>query len=989
MAATRKQRNAANNRKKTQTEIKKNDITISDYSIVGSQINSSNNASPSPAANTRSATAAAAVSAVSSDLLLAESIGSRSMRQKKVLINAKMQVMSSVQWKDKYGKEFGAQPPKSIIEQPTVNSDHKEVLSVETGVEKHEEKEEHLKKILQNKDSMKHEYIPTPDASKLWTAYNELEVPKFVNPEHYIISSATLEQCYGIEYLMDEEDDEFLVKENLKDKITDDQFELICQIFEEIVNEHQPFLTVEPDSILSYDDLNDILNNKLKENIPLLKTSLCSSTTNEEKGINIALKKELLHKLNIPNYIKLIWESDTTNKTLSPENENSTLEKLKLFGNKIFDHWRQRKLKSNGDTIKPHLRFEKNGEKNDNDPYICFRRREVRQVRKTRKMDKINSQKLYILLEQLERTHEIIHQVNTREVIQQEKLSSWEKIYRQRKLIRDNKIALSEEVATTVMIDANNLNNLSKKKQFVNSTGEISDALIESVDFELRRKLNLQLEEIKFVKENKIEELKEKINKKSQQKLAAKKKKQQERARKRQAKLEEERQLKKRKTTKGTANASTSSGTSGSGTSGDKKSKILKDLDPNNITGSLSSSYAQQQQQQQQQRIKSSVYTEAKNNSIPEHDLKNVDYILNEKQRQTKQFFEDSMFKRYCEDSNPNYVNFTDCTLNPSMDFNIPSNMLNTGAAISSSLSASNFDVFNIGYNPIFDPTRDETFTKPDSYSPELSQYYNKKAISSNVKIINSSGEILNADHFDSSNQSKANDNNPLHDLFGISTPKSNIDDSFDKYIMPEIYQMDAEYKHASMKEQTGRSGSIEKQHTKELPFLNRKRISRFNEVFIDKQYNHLNQVENKPTDILNEFFDFGEIETQENVNVLAALVSEEKKGTNENTVIDVYSSEKDSYMRMADRWKFDADHYIHDPPLVETSSTLNNIPRETQVIRFSTMLGTKASDKMKEVQHQYRRDLINKVKKDQLRRQKYVEQVRRKQKQMLQLQLQ
>lgn len=977
MAATRKQRNATL-RKKSRQEVKKNELIVT-QSSVKTKNNSSSNANvkiapsensltPVSSANTRSTTAAIATA---SELLQADSIGSRSMRQKKVTINAKMTVMSSSQWMNQFGKEFGNQPPKSIIEQATVNSDHKELLSVETGVEKHEEKEEHLKKILQNNDSMKHEYIPTPDASKLWSEYKDFRVAEFESPAHYIISSATLEECFGIEYLMDEVDDLFLEKQELKDKITDDQFELICQIFEEIVNQHQPFLAVEPSLIFSYDDMNDILHKKLEENIPLLKSSLCSSSTNEEKGINIALKKDLIKNLNIPNYIKLLWESENTNNTLSPENEKATLSILEIYGNKLFTHWRERKLKVNGETIRPHLRFEKNGEKNDNDPYICFRRREIRQVRKTRKMDKINSQKLYILLEQLERSKDIIEKVNEREVMQKEKLLSWEKVYRQRKYLRSNKVPISEANAG-IIIDAHNLNTISKKKQFVTSTGSLSDTLVEAVDFDLRRVLNLQIEELKFVKENKIEELKEKINKKQLQRQAAKKKKQQEVNRKRQAKYEEERNMKKRKTVKGAADI----GSSSIGVFSDKKFKAFKELDPNNISGNSSSSY------NHQKHLKSSVYTEAKNNSIPEHDLKNVDYILNEKKRHTKRFFEDSMFKRYCEDSNHNYINFTDCTLNPSMDFNIPTNIYNTSSAISSSLSGSNFDVFNIGYNPIFDASKDESFTKPEFYSPELSQYYNKNAITSNVKVIDSDGKILNADNFEAPN----NNNNPLHDLFGTSAPESNIDDSFDTYIMPETYQMDVEYKQTSVKEQTGRSGSIEKQHTKELPFLNRKRVNRFGEVFIDKQYNHLNQVENQTTDILNEFFDFNEIEAEENATL---AVDSQTNVASKNDVVDVYESTKDSYLRMVDRWKFDIDHYIHDPPLVETSSTLNNIPKETQVIRFSTMLSTKASDKMKEVQHQYRRDLINKVKKDQLRRQRYVEQVRKKQKQMLQLQLQ
>lgn len=946
MAATRKQRSAANKRKKVVAAPEAKNINVTTKNTQDQH-----------------------------DTLLAESIGSRSMRQKKVAINAKMHIMTSIQWKDSFGKEFGQQPPKSVIEQPSVNGDHKDVLSVETGVEKHEEKEEHLKKILQNTNKTKHEYIPTPDASKVWAQYENVKIKPFDSPNHYIISTATLEDCYGIEYLMDEIDEEFLKQSKLDSKLSEDQFELICQIFEEIVSEHQPFLTVEPTSILDFDECSNIFQSRLKDHYPLIKSNLCSTTTNEEKGINVTLKKNLIQSLNIPKYIKLIWESDITNITLSHESENEIVKLWKQHGQQIYEHWKSRKLERHGDTIRPHLRFEKSGEKNDNDPYICFRRREIRQVRKTRKMDKINSQKLHILLEQLKRTKDIINDVTKREVIKHEALMSWEKIYQQRKHIRKEAIKLTPEQAKNIIIDEVNLNTQTKKKLYVNSTGETCDNLVGSVDFKLRKMLNIQLEEMNFVKENNIEELKVKIEKKQSQAQAMKKKAQQERAKKRQLKAEDEKQNKKRKTGKGN--------NIGSGSSFviDKKSKVLKDLDPNSLgSGSLS-----QQQLLQQQRMKSSVYTEARNNTIPEHELRNVDTLLNAKQQQNKKFFEDAMQKRFLEDSNNKFVNFTNSTMNPSFDFNIPSGMLNEFGcpAISSSLSTTDFDIFNLSYNPIFDFTKDPKVG--NAYNPDLSRYYNKEAIKGNVKVITTDGEIMESGSKARNDSSMTLFDNDLDEFLKENESKNIKVDNFDDYIMPETYQLDSEMKPSSFQEQPGRSGSFDKQYTKELPFLNRKRISRFNETFIDKQYNHMDQVENKHTDVLDEFFDFNEIEKQE--NAIVPVVNTDG-GLQVNEVIDVYASKKDSYLRMVDRWKFDIDHYIHSPTLLESSSILNNISKETQVVRFSTMLGTKSYDKMKETQHQYRRDLVARVKKDQIKRQRFVEQMKKKQKQMLQLQM-
>lgn len=99
--------------------------------------------------------------------------------------------------------------------------------------------------------------------------------------------------------------------------------------------------------------------------------------------------------------------------------------------------------------------------------------------------------------------------------------------------------------------------------------------------------------------------------------------------------------------------------------------------------------------------------------------------------------------KEILEDSNNRFVNFTNSTMNPSFDFNIPSGMLNEFGcpSISASLSTTDFDIFNWAYNPIFDYAKDPNFGK--SYTPELSRYYNKEAIKSNVKVITTDGEIL------------------------------------------------------------------------------------------------------------------------------------------------------------------------------------------------------------------------------------------------------
>ena len=73
---------------------------------------------------------------------------------------------------------------------------------------------------------------------------------------------------------------------------------------------------------------------------------------------------------------------------------------FELFGRPVYDHWKERKIERKGKTIQPTLKFEdpnSNEKENDNDPYICFRRREFRQARKTRRADTIGAERIRLM----------------------------------------------------------------------------------------------------------------------------------------------------------------------------------------------------------------------------------------------------------------------------------------------------------------------------------------------------------------------------------------------------------------------------------------------------------------------------------------------------------------------------------------------------------------------------------------------------------------
>lgn len=112
----------------------------------------------------------------------------------------------------------------------------------------------------------------------------------------------------------------------------------------------------------------------------------------------------------------------------------------KLFGRDIYEHWKQRKESSTA--LQPALRFETLQDSDDGDPYICFRRREVRQTRKTRARDQQSTDKLRRLRKELEEGRELIVMATHRELIKTETLAMDRAIFDQRAKVKEAKIRL-------------------------------------------------------------------------------------------------------------------------------------------------------------------------------------------------------------------------------------------------------------------------------------------------------------------------------------------------------------------------------------------------------------------------------------------------------------------------------------------------------------------------------------------------------------------
>lgn len=324
--------------------------------------------------------------------------------------------------------------------QPTQQRD---LHTFETGVDKNEEDEIHLqqvinaatkallnsKKIDQEKDNDQNSlYIPTPDASGIWPEaskyYND---QKFIQPESYIKFSATIEDTVSVEYNMDEQDDQFLISMNkkfLNNPCSEIEFEMIVDKFEKIIEQKQPFLSIDPLNILSFKEISQIILQEFNEN----EKQSNNFNPNYSYLSTFTLKQKLSQELNWNPFVTIFDKSDYNNIKSIPE-------LLSLFGEKVYNHWKPRKIARQGKLIQPCLKFEDpnaNEKDNDADPYICFRRREFRQARKTRRADTLSAERIRLLQKSLQSARDIILNVAQREILKLKNFECDEQIFKLR-----------------------------------------------------------------------------------------------------------------------------------------------------------------------------------------------------------------------------------------------------------------------------------------------------------------------------------------------------------------------------------------------------------------------------------------------------------------------------------------------------------------------------------------------------------------------------
>lgn len=135
-------------------------------------------------------------------------------------------------------------------------------------------------------------------------------------------------------------------------------------------------------------------------------------------------------------------------KTVAPYSEmvpglmNLDSETLMPHAKELYEYWKQRRQTEGNGPLHPTLKFETHQDSDDMDPYVCFRRREVRQTRKTRARDVQSADKLKRLRRELEDGRSLVLQSYERELKKRDLLQLDKAVYETRASLKEMKVRL-------------------------------------------------------------------------------------------------------------------------------------------------------------------------------------------------------------------------------------------------------------------------------------------------------------------------------------------------------------------------------------------------------------------------------------------------------------------------------------------------------------------------------------------------------------------
>lgn len=277
-------------------------------------------------------------------------------------------------------------------------------------------------------------YIPTPDSTGIVDNYDELyPSQRWEDPGVYIRSSETVDEAVSnalvdaFTYYMDERDKEWLDRNNEEARgegtsaqgalsasgattrsglsqrsakakgkepestqpltITEDEFELVMGIFEKVTHDTTEFLHHGLESGMTFPPFTDY-----------------------QEAFSSPLPPSMFATFTVPTWIP----------------QPALLLRLAKV---IYPYWRDRRIERKGHRIIPTLNFDESDVLNES--YICFRRREIKAVRKTRASQATSSDKLLRLQNELTQGLELAKTLLCRENLKrdytQHTLQVWDK----------------------------------------------------------------------------------------------------------------------------------------------------------------------------------------------------------------------------------------------------------------------------------------------------------------------------------------------------------------------------------------------------------------------------------------------------------------------------------------------------------------------------------------------------------------------------------
>lgn len=350
---------------------------------------------------------------------------------------------------------------------PDEDEEKHRLTNLVAGVDAEDANEHHLQEVLTHRanraatikgrpeSTAPAAYIPTPDSAGIVDNYHEFyPLNRWRDPSTYVCTSFSVEEqtvdglAGGFTYHMDERDKEWLDKNNEEARgegtsiqgavsasgtrisarsakakgkepdvshpavISEDSFELVMGIYEKLTSEKYEYLHHgwEVGMFPAFMDYQDTFANDLPVSL-----FACFTT---------------------PSWIPKPHQ-------------------LLRIARIIYPYWKERRVERGGHRIIPIL----NGDESDalNESYICFRRREIKAVRKTRASHVTSSDKLTRLQAELSYPLELAKLVLSRETTKKEYAQQAQRIWEQRQSLLDLKrsypIASSDKADDELLVD--------------------------------------------------------------------------------------------------------------------------------------------------------------------------------------------------------------------------------------------------------------------------------------------------------------------------------------------------------------------------------------------------------------------------------------------------------------------------------------------------------------------------------------------------------